>query len=290
MPYFYLVSAVIFAASESIMGAFYNQKNEGVKESSSLYSFLCMCSVFLFWGILFCADFTVDWGVVWYALAFAFFYTLCSVCLIRALKIGPITLTSLFMQLSLVGTTIWGFLFWNADFTPLIAIGLILVVVAIWLCLYQGKSQQETKKVGVKWLTYAFLAFVANAGCSITQRTQQIRFDGKYGSFLMLLATGISVVFCLIAYLKSGCTDTKTILKKSWYIPLAAGGMNGLLNLFVILLATAVLSPSLIYPVIGVGSLVVTTFFSMLIFKEKMHWWQWCGVAIGAIAVALLSI
>ena len=106
----------------------------------------------------------------------------------------------------------------------------------------------------------------------------------------MLLATGISVVFCLVAYLKSGCTDTKTILKKSWYIPLAAGGMNGLLNLFVILLATSVLSPSLIYPVIGVGSLIVTTFFSMLIFKEKMHWWQWCGVAIGAIAVALLSI
>ena len=106
----------------------------------------------------------------------------------------------------------------------------------------------------------------------------------------MLLATGISVVFCLVAYLKSGCTDTKTILKKSWYIPLAAGGMNGLLNLFVILLATSALSPSLIYPVIGVGSLIVTTFFSMLIFKEKMHWWQWCGVAVGAIAVALLSI
>lgn len=290
MPYLYLIGAVVFAASESIMGAHYNKKNEGLKDSSSLYSLLCMCSVFVFWAILFCLDLTFDWFVVLYALGFAGFYTLCNVCLIRALKAGPITLTSLFMQLSLVGTTIWGFLFWHTKFTILIAFGLVLVVVAIWLCLYQGKAQEEKGKISAKWLIYALLAFIANAGCSILQRTQQIRYDGKYGNFLMLIATGVSVVICLIAYFKSNRADSKIIVKRSWYIPVAAGGMNGLLNLLVILLATSTLSPSLIYPVIGVGSLAVTTIFSALIFKEKMRWWQWVGVAVGAIAVALLSM
>ena len=56
------------------------------------------------------------------------------------------------------------------------------------------------------------------------------------------------------------------------------------------LMAVTTLSPSLIYPVIGVGSLAVVTIFSLFVFKEKMHWWQWVGVAVGALAVALLSI
>ena len=37
-------------------------------------------------------------------------------------------------------------------------------------------------------------------------------------------------------------------------------------------------------------ALSVTTVFSVLIFKEKMKWWRWCGVAVGAVAVVLLSI
>ena len=69
-----------------------------------------------------------------------------------------------------------------------------------------------------------------------------------------------------------------------------AGICNLILNVFVMLMAVTDLSPSLIYPVIGVGGLAVITVFSLLVFKEKMRWWQWLGVAVGAIAVLLLSI
>lgn len=55
-------------------------------------------------------------------------------------------------------------------------------------------------------------------------------------------------------------------------------------------MALTALSPSLIYPVLGVGGLAVVTIFSLLVFKEKMRWWQWIGVAVGAVAVLLLSI
>jgi drug/metabolite transporter (DMT)-like permease len=69
-----------------------------------------------------------------------------------------------------------------------------------------------------------------------------------------------------------------------------AGGLNGFLNLFVILLATSPLSSSLVYPVIGVGSLMITTLFSTFVFKEKMRWWQWIGIITGMAAVAILSL
>jgi drug/metabolite transporter (DMT)-like permease len=35
---------------------------------------------------------------------------------------------------------------------------------------------------------------------------------------------------------------------------------------------------------------MVNSFFSAFVFKEKMRWWQWVGVAVGAAAVAILSI
>ena len=73
-------------------------------------------------------------------------------------------------------------------------------------------------------------------------------------------------------------------------LPMLAGLSNAMLNLFVIFMATSPLSPSLIYPVIAVGSLIVITLVSLFVFKDKMKWWQWCGVALGAVATGILSL
>ncbi len=292
MPYLYLICAVFFVAADSIFGGLYNKKNAGKRGSSTLYTLLAACSVCLFWTVSFLLKRAWDKQVVWYSLLFAGFYTLCNVSLIRALKTGPVLLTSLFMQLSNIGVTVWGFLFWDTEFSWLVGVGIALVCVAIWLCLYTGKSENAEKdgKISLKWLIFALLAFVGNAGCSITQKTQQMRFDGQYGNFLMMIATAISVLVCFFAWWKDDRSQARELVKGSWYIPVGAGVLNGVLNLCVILLATSYLSPSLIYPVIGVGSLMVTTVFSMLVFKEKMRWWQWIGIVVGAAAVAILSL
>lgn len=71
---------------------------------------------------------------------------------------------------------------------------------------------------------------------------------------------------------------------------MSAGACNVVLNLFVMLMALSTLSPSLIYPVIGVGGLVVVTVFSLVAFKEKMYWRQWLGVGIGVAAIGILSV
>ena len=80
------------------------------------------------------------------------------------------------------------------------------------------------------------------------------------------------------------------MMKTAWWMPVGAGVCNVLLNLLVMQLAVSELSPSLIYPTIGVGGISVVAVFSLAVFKEKMLWRQWLGVAIGAVAVILLSI
>ncbi len=293
MPYLYLIGSVVFGSSTSILGAFFNRKNAEKKDTSQLYTLLSMGSVFVFWLVFFLFDRGINWKVVPYSVLFALSYSVCNLALVQALKTGPIVLTSLILQLSLIGVTVWGFLFWDAQFTWLVGIGLLLVALSLWLCLYSVKANTEGK-ITWKWLLCVLLVFVGNAGCSIAQRTQQIKFDGQYGNFLMMLATGLSVLVCLAVYLKSDRSDSREILRVSWYFPISAGVCNALLNLLVMLLsvppASVTLSSSVVYPVIAVGGLILNTLFSVLVFKEKMRWWQWLGVAIGIVAVGILNV
>lgn len=288
MAWLYLLSSVVLMASASILGALYNRKNAGVPGSAPLYNFVQMCATFVCWAVIFAFDRGAEAGVLPYALLFALFYTVCMAGMINALKTGPVVFTSLILQLSLIGVAVWGFFFWNEPIGLRTAAGLALVVLALWMCLYGGKS--EKKSLGGKWLFFVFIMFVGNAGCSIVQRTQQTAFEGRYGAFLMFVATGISALFCAVLYARSDRSQTRLLFRTSAWLPVISGAGGAVLNLFVILLASTALSPSLIYPVIAVGGIAVNTLFSALVFREKLRWWQWAGVAVGALATWLLSM
>jgi drug/metabolite transporter (DMT)-like permease len=189
----------------------------------------------------------------------------------------------------MISTSIWGFFFWNSPVTLPVISGLVLVVVALVLCLYNGKSADSEKKISTKWLLFISLYFIGNSLGSITQRTQQINYESAYGDFLMVVATAVSLIVCLVFYLRSDRSDTKKILRSSGYIPAICGALNFVINLVIIILATQ-LSASVVYPVMMIGALAITGIFSIFIFKEKMRWWQWLGVAVGALAIILLSI
>lgn len=291
MPYVYLILSTFFMAAFNIVGGFYERKTSNYSGAVFIYNLIQTSTALLFWIIIYAADFSFEKGVLLYSLGFGISYALCLIGSINAIKHGSVALTSLIVNMSLISATIWGLIFWNSEFTFTVAIGLILVSIALALCLLSGKADAKQKKsVSLKWCFFAFMAFIGNAGCTIIQREQQIAYSGKHGNMLMVFAIIISVLVCLSLYLKNNKSNTKIILKKAWYYPIAAGAVNSLLNLFVILLASTSLSPSLIYPVIAAGGLMITMMFSLFAFKEKLMWRQWLGFAVGTIAVVLLNI
>ena len=134
------------------------------------------------------------------------------------------------------------------------------------------------------------MAFIGNAGVGIVSRTQQIAYNGQYGNMLMFYGTMITVVVAVVDFLRVDKTQLKMIEKRQIAYPILAGVTNFLVNLIVLYFATTPLSPNLIYPVLGVGCLMLVTICSKFMFKEKMTKLQWLGIIIGAIAIALLSI
>lgn len=291
MEYFYLVASVFFIASSSIFGSYYNRRNEDKKDPTPLFNVLLAAVALVGWWILYAFDFSINPGSLLYAALFAIGYALADIGIILALATGPVSLTSLLFQLSLIGATIWGFIFWGEKPTPLTFLGLALVTAAIALCLLSPAKQGSDKKpITLKWVFFALMAFFGNMICSISQRTHQMVFDGEHGSMMMAFAMIFSLIVFIVVYFVGDRSDTRAIIKQSWAFPVAAGACNMLLNLFVILLATTTLAPSLVYPVISIGGIMITALFSALVLKEKLYIWQWCGIAVGAAAIVALSI
>ena len=288
MDYIYLIVSVLFNSSAAILGTYFNRRTEGKKDTTAIYNFIQLAAVFVGWLILFCTDISFDLRVLPYSLLFSVGFTFVMIGQLNALKTGPVALTTLIVQLSQIGTTVWGFFFWGSAATPLVLIGLVLVVLSLILCLCSGKS--DAGRISLRWLCWAGLAFFANMICGVTQRTQQMHFNGEHGSMLMVFASLFSLAVCAFLYLRSDRSDSKEVVKRGWIFPCAAGFCNVLLNLFIILLATSSVSPSLIYPSHSVGVLMITTIFSLFAFKEKLSARQWIGIAVGAAATVLLSI
>ena len=290
MPYIYLVSAVVLMSILNIFGAGFNRKQTGKDNVIPFYNFLLCSAASVTWGIIYLFDFSFDVRVLVYSLIFGVCYAAIAITSIKALAEGPTLLTTLLQQLSLLGTTVWGFAFWgtwDANKAPLVLTGLALVVVSLVLSLYSG--EKSGKKITVKWLAYASVMFVVTASCSIVQKAEQIAFDGQHGSMLMFFGVVLAALICLGYFFLTEKPDVQKMLKTSWYFPLGAGTSSALGNLFVVLMATK-LSSNLVYPTLAVGCLALTSVGAVLLFKEKLAWWQWLGVAIGAVAVALLSI
>ena len=288
MAYLYLFAAVMMNATSSVFGKRFNQQCEGLRDTGAFYNFIQLAAAFLCWGILFLRAPSFDLSVLPYAGLFAFFYILGTVGLIEALKYGPAALSTLFMSLSLLLTTGWGFLFWDEEPTLLVGIGLVLVIIAVYLCLKTDKK--EEKSVSWRWLITILIAMVGNSGCSVVQRTQQMAYGGEHGNMLMLFAMGGALIFCLIRYLLSDRSDSPVLLRKNGIWPLLAGVCNVALNMLVMLMTFTDLAPSLIYPCMGVGGLMIVCLCSIFLFREKLNKLQWVGMGVGTVAVALLSI
>lgn len=288
---FYLTMCVITMASTSILGAYYERHTLGKKDASPLFNLSRVITTLIFWCIIFIFDFSFDIGVLLYAVGFGASFAVSAIGLIYAIKYGSVALTSLFLQASLIGVTIWGLIFWGASFTALVVVGLILITVGLALCVLDKKNGATQKQnVSFRWFIFALMALAGNAGCTIFQKEQQLAYDGKHGSMLMVFALIFTTIVCLALYIKSDKSQSKEILKTEWPYAVGVGISNALINLFVILLATTTMSTSLIYPVIAFGGLLITTLFSLIVFKEKFKWWQWVGFLICSIAIVLLNI
>ena len=84
--------------------------------------------------------------------------------------------------------------------------------------------------------------------------------------------------------------NIKASLKQVAFISPTSGLLTGGVNLFVILTQLEGIPAAVLFPVLSGSSTILSLVLSIFVFKEKLAWWQWLGILVGAVAVTLLSI
>lgn len=252
-----------------------------------------------------CGDgFALERGVVPYSLAFALAYSVAVIFSTLALATGPLSLTALISQYSLLVPTVYGVIalgektsVWFYAGVVLLAASLLLVNLKIEKkkkadeCGLENSIQtaEPKRKINWKWGLFVLLSFIGNGACSTVQKVQQVVFDGEYKSAFMIVALAVSAVAMIVAAAVSEKKRLGENLKKGavWYG--VCGVANGLVNLFVLLLAEKMPS-SVMFPIISAGGTVAATVLSVTVYKEKLTALQIVGVVLGVLAIIALNI
>lgn len=221
-----------------------------------------------------------------YSVAFAIAYSVNAIFTVLAINTGPLSLTSLIGQYSLIIPTLCGLLILNEEAGVALIIGIVLLLVSLLLINLEGKK--EEKKITLKWGIYVFLSFVGNGGCSTIQKIQQIKCNGAYKSEFMIIALLISTIALFICTLISERDIMVHSFKKGFPYYSTCGLANGAVNFFVLVLATR-MPASVMFPIISAGGIVTTALISIFVYKEKLSLPQKIGMVLGIEAVVVLG-
>ena len=125
--------------------------------------------------------------------------------------------------------------------------------------------------------------------CTVVQKMQQIASKGSYKNEFMIVALAIVTVVMLLMSVLTEKKQIKQYAKVGWHWAIICGILNGMVNLFVMVLSGK-MSVSLMFPLISAGGLIVTYIVSKFFYKEKLTKMQFVGFLFGLAAVVFLNI
>ena len=145
-------------------------------------------------------NFLVD--MIPYALVNSVFYFCGFYLAYVAFKIGPFGLTRLIASFSLLMPIFYGIFFLNESTTVFTYIGIALIVAAMFMMNYEGKSATAEKQEGaasLKWFVCILLSTVSNGFISIMTKMQQVKFGDVCSEEFQIISIGGSFIFLVVS-------------------------------------------------------------------------------------------
>ncbi len=282
MQYLYLTAVIFGVSFQNIIKKPYTLKTGG--RGSYTFGVLLSVSALLFF-IITSKGLDFNTGLILYSALFAVSYIMGTVFALEAISCGSLSLTALLISYSLLLPTVYGLVFLKdpigAQFVP----SFILLVISLFLT----NAKSEKVKINFKWIVFATLASVGNGMCSVSQKMQQVRFEGAYKNEFMILALSIVAAFLLVYSLIKERRQMTSFIKAGWKEAILCGIANGVVNLLVMVLSDT-MPASLLFPLKSGGGILITHLVARFYYKEKLSKMQNVGFIIGLASVILLNL
>ena len=283
MTYFLLLLIIADQLLEAVMAKQYNIKAK--HNNVLLFSGVCCFFALVFFLINSGGKLDFNSAIVPYALAFATAFGTATATAVFAIKTGPLSLTTLFSSYSLLIPTFYGILILKDPISPTLYIGLAALLVSLFLI---NMKKNESLKFSPIWIVFVLLAFVSNGMCSTIQKMQQLKFDGAYKNEFMIIALAVVVVVLIASGLMQKGSKAEMLKPCLKY-----GAVKGLGNVFLnflVMVTSATLPNSVLFPSISAGGTVVTYLCSVFVYKEKLTKTQTIGYVLGIISIVFLNL
>ena len=277
----YLIAIILGVSGQNIVEKPYTQKTNG----AGVYFFNTLLSATaLLFFVVTSSKLNFVLSFIPYSIGFAVSYAVASIFMILAIAYGSLSLTSLFISYSLMIPTFYGLIIGDP-----IGKGFVLGMILLVISLFLTNKSNDKEKISFKWIVFVFFSFVGNGMCTVVQKMQQIASNGEYKNEFMIVSLAIVTVVMLIMSILKERTEIKLYAKVGWHWALICGLLNGIVNLFVMILSGR-MSVSLMFPLISAGGLIVTYLVSRFFYKEKLTKLQFVGFIFGLTAVVFLNI
>ena len=277
-----LILIVSLLSADGVFSKTYN-KRTGNKGAFIFCAISCIAGCLYF--LLSAGKLQFDIAVLPYTLMFAAAFATAILSEYMAFQTGPLSLSALALSYSLIIPTLFGVVYYHEKTSVFFFIGIVVMVISIFLV----TLAKDEKKISLKWAVFAGLAFLGNGICSTVQNVQQRVFEGAYKNELMIMALAIIAVVVLIVALRFERGTIKECVKKGAILAVVKGASNGFMNFLVMVLSLR-MAASLMYPMISVGSVLLSTAIAAVFFKERLSLSQNIGLGLGLCAIVLLNL
>jgi len=168
-------------------------------------------------------------------------------------------------------------------------VGIISAVASIFLITNQDKTKGEKNITRILWLFPAFtfigssiidMSFFYVSHAELADST-----DVSFVAFLFFVAGLIGIIISFLSYLQR----KKPPSPKDLIAGIALGVPNFFSIYLLFLVLTQGLEATVVFPINNVGILLVSAFFGIVIFAEKMNSWKIFGFALAVISIILIA-
>lgn len=225
----------------------------------------------------------------WFGLSLltGFWFILTYLLMTVSTQLSGVTITSLSSKLSVVLPTLAGILIFHEQLNIIIAIGIVLALIALFLVVGTDSGEKNKTQRTKFWLP--LLIFFSTGTGDILMKLNEQRNTADDMSFMIAFIYLIAMFFgiILVSYeLISG--------KTKWQNKSILGGVTlGVINFFstyCIFHAMRHFDNVILFPIYNIGVVCLTALIAWFLFKEKLNWKNYLGMAIAIIAVILITV
>lgn len=279
----YLLLSILFSTAINLVFRLFKKWSTDNLQAIVWNYFVCiLCGYFLNPGIQF-SDFNQDWSV--YAFSLGFLFVAIFFLMAKTAQEYGIAVSAVSAKMAVVFPVLFGIFIIAEPIFISTWIGILLSIVSVWFVTFADNNAEKGRHW---WLP--FLVFIGSGIIDLSLKLINWKFAGINEAHMAMSIFGIAAIVGLgVQFYRVAIKESRFEIKNIW-----AGILLGIPNYFSIFyLLKAINLPNMpavvMFPVNNIGVVLLSTLFSVVLFKEKLSNKKLIGILFSILSIGLLT-